>query len=81
MAIYKAIGVDGVYYGTKLGAKVPWCTDFPFNVVAHPQYVGSVLTVLGFTVLVWSQAPPGFGLVALYWSSLYAVTAVQENFL
>ena len=38
MAIYKAIGKNGVYYGYKLGRPVPWCTTFPFNAfTAHPQ--------------------------------------------
>jgi hypothetical protein len=27
----------GVYYGIKLGRKVPWATGFPFSVAPHPQ--------------------------------------------
>ena len=52
VGIYRAIGNPGVYYGFKLGHHVPWHTGFPFNVVSHPQYVGSVLTVWGFVTLV-----------------------------
>ena len=73
--------MDGVYYGTKLGKTVPWCTGFPFNIVSHPQYVGSVMTVLGVTTLLWTQGPPGLGSVAGYWCSLYVITALQEQFL
>jgi protein-S-isoprenylcysteine O-methyltransferase Ste14 len=40
-----AIGKVGVYYGTRLGATVPWVEGFPFNVVRHPQYVGAVLSL------------------------------------
>ena len=81
MGIYRAIGVDGVYYGTKLGRKIPWCTSFPFNVVAHPQYVGSVMTIVGLILLLWTQGPAGLTKVALYWCSLYVVTALQEQYL
>ena len=54
VGIYRAIGNPGVYYGFKLGHHVPWHTGFPFNVVSHPQYVGSVLSVWGFIALVRS---------------------------
>ena len=37
IGIFKAIGHAGVYYGFKLGHKVPWVDGFPFNVVQHPQ--------------------------------------------
>ena len=38
VAIYRAIGNDGVYYGFKLGRTVPWCSGFPFNFgLRHPQ--------------------------------------------
>ena len=38
LAIYRAIGNDGVYYGFKLGRTVPWCSGFPFNIgLRHPQ--------------------------------------------
>lgn len=52
VGIFNAIGHAGVYYGFKLGHTVPWVSGFPFNVVAHPQYVGSVATVLGGAALV-----------------------------
>jgi len=29
--VYRAIGHDGVYYGCKLGRKIPWTTTFPYN--------------------------------------------------
>ena len=45
--------------GFKLGHTIPWVEGFPFNVVNHPQYVGSVLSVWGAAALVWTQAPQG----------------------
>lgn len=81
IGIYRAIGKAGVYYGFKLGKKIPWHTGFPFNLgIQHPQYVGSVLTMWGLGGLLWSQAPQGFGLLLVFWTSLYAATALQEHF-
>jgi methylene-fatty-acyl-phospholipid synthase len=47
LAIYRAIGKRGVYYGYRLGEEVPWVTGFPFSVMSHPQYSGVCLSVLG----------------------------------
>ncbi|KAK9824170.1 hypothetical protein WJX72_008252 [[Myrmecia] bisecta] len=81
LGIFHAIGSVGVYYGTKLGHKVPWHKGFPFNIVWHPQYVGSVLTIWGLTLLVWEQAPKGTAVISAYWTAMYVVTALQEQFL
>lgn len=77
--IFRAIGHAGVYYGFKLGHKVPWVNGFPFNVVGHPQYVGSVMTVWAAAVLVWNQAPSGTGLLVVYWTGLYIITGWMES--
>jgi methylene-fatty-acyl-phospholipid synthase len=82
VGIFSAIGHDGVYYGFKLGRKIPWVTGWPFDSVSHPQYVGSVLTIWGFVALVWSQYPSLELLTAAgFWTLVYAVTAVQEQYL
>jgi hypothetical protein len=88
--VYGAIGGDGVYYGTRLGKRVPWVHGFPFSIggggkpgkglrIPHPQYLGSALTALGGLVLLWHGAPPGSAPLVGYWCGLYAVTAVQED--
>lgn len=79
VGIFSAIGHDGVYYGTKLGRAVPWVTGWPFDAVSHPQYVGSVATVWGLAALVSGQAPAGLLPLALFWTALYAITALQED--
>jgi hypothetical protein len=79
IGIYRAIGEAGVYYGFKLGHTVPWHTGFPFNVVNHPQYVGSVASVLAFAVLVMQQAPSGLWILTGYWTLLYLITGVWEH--
>jgi methylene-fatty-acyl-phospholipid synthase len=79
IGIFNAIGSSGVYYGSKLGHDIPWVEGFPFNVVRHPQYVGSVMTVWGLAALVWTQAPAGLGLLAAYWTVLYIITGWMES--
>ena len=78
--IYKAVGKDGVYYGIKLGKKIPWCTGFPFNVVAHPQYVGSVLTAWAvFYILYTPLHAIGLQFFSIYIPLLYTITGYIES--
>ena len=70
-----------VYYGGRLGKRIPWCTGFPFSIVSHPQYVGSVLTVWGcFCLTLGQQQQGGACRLAWYWTMLYVVTLVQEGY-
>ena len=93
-AVYRTIGGDGVYYGARLGRVVPWVHGFPYRLfrgaskrasagvrLPHPQYVGSAATVLGAALAFRANAPPGAGAFVAYWCALYAVTAVQEDWL
>lgn len=80
-SIYAAIGKNGVYYGFKLGAPVPWCDGFPFNLgFRHPQYVGGYLSQLGVIALMSSPSALEAGLVPLaaWWLFMYAVTGWME---
>lgn len=81
VGIYRAIGKPGVYYGCRLGETVPWHDGFPFNVVRHPQYVGAVLTVWGMVSLVFRVLHPGLLGVATFWTGLYTVTALIEDYM
>ena len=47
-SVFAQLGKVGVFYGNKMGYKVPWCQDFPFSVLEHPQYVGTLLSIWGF---------------------------------
>lgn len=51
LAVFQTLGKEGVFYGTRLGFDVPWHTGFPFSVVSHPQYVGTVLSIWGLFLL------------------------------
>jgi phosphatidyl-N-methylethanolamine N-methyltransferase len=47
LAVFLRLGATGVFYGSRFGHSVPWVSGFPFSVLAHPQYVGTVATIWG----------------------------------
>lgn len=57
------IGRAGTFYGVRFGQSVPWVEGFPFSVVLHPQYTGTVLSIWGlllsarFPYLDWIALP------------------------
>ena len=80
MSVYKAIGVNGVYYGTRLGKKVPWYNGFPFGTVPHPQYLGSALSYWG-VFLFFYNASHHLPLMALgvFTTLFYAFSSYVEQ--
>ena len=85
VAIYAAIGRNGVYYGSRLGAPLgQWCTGFPFNIPVvgrHPQYTGALLSLWGGVLLTAddSATAAGFPQVAILWTIFYIITGIVEN--
>ena len=70
-----------MYYGFKLGAKVPWSTAFPFSAgFRHPQYVGGYVTQLGVMLALANTATLDMGLppLAVLWFLLYLVNSIVE---
>jgi phosphatidyl-N-methylethanolamine N-methyltransferase len=47
IATFYRLGRVGVFFGDRLGYRVERCREFPFSVLAHPQYVGTIVTVWG----------------------------------
>jgi phosphatidyl-N-methylethanolamine N-methyltransferase len=47
-SVFRRLGHVGVFYGNRFGYRTPWCQTFPFTWFHHPQYVGAVLSVWGF---------------------------------
>ena len=78
--IFKAIGVKGVYYGTRLGEHVPRVTGFPFNITSHPQYVGNLLSYLGISSILYSPGHEGFLSLLLISIVLYGFTSYLETY-
>jgi hypothetical protein len=78
VAMYTSIGDAGVYYGFKLGATVPWCTGFPFNVqLRHPQ-VGRTRLLPAASAhgrVVWpvSRAWQYVGVVLTFWAMAFVL--------
>jgi len=47
-SVFYRLGKIGVFYGNKFGYVVPWCREFPFSLLRHPQYMGVLLSIWGF---------------------------------
>jgi len=48
VSVFYRLGEVGVFYGNRFGYEIPWCSDFPFSILKHPQYVGALLSIWGF---------------------------------
>jgi methylene-fatty-acyl-phospholipid synthase len=47
-SVFWRLGKIGVFYGNKFGCQVVWSRQFPFSLFEHPQYVGALLSIWGF---------------------------------
>ena len=52
VATFYRLGRTGVFFGDQLGYAVRHCREFPFSLLSHPQYVGTLLTIWGGFLLV-----------------------------
>ena len=63
VSVFYRLGKVGVFYGNRFGYDMPWCRAFPFSLFKHPQYVGTVLSIWGFFLVMrfphddWSLLP------------------------
>eukprot|EP00484_Ammonia_sp_Unknown_P000975 CAMPEP_0197020314 /NCGR_PEP_ID=MMETSP1384-20130603/1090_1 /TAXON_ID=29189 /ORGANISM="Ammonia sp." /LENGTH=192 /DNA_ID=CAMNT_0042447919 /DNA_START=45 /DNA_END=623 /DNA_ORIENTATION=+ len=67
-SVYRAIGFEGVYYGIKFGKKVPWCSEFPYNVtwLKDPQYLGAWLSYFNAIFVLKSIMVPNAALAEIF---------------
>jgi len=56
-SVFRALGKTGVFYGTRFGHTVEWCHSFPFSVFRHPQYLGTLMSIWGFFVIMRYPEP------------------------
>jgi hypothetical protein len=49
-SVFYRLGAVGVFYGDRLGHEVPRCRELPLSLIAHPQYLGALLSIWGFFV-------------------------------
>lgn len=78
LSVFARLGRVGVFYGNRLGYDVPWCRGFPFTWVRHPQYVGTVLSIWGFFV-VMRYPEPDWVVLPLLQSLYYLAGALVER--
>jgi phosphatidyl-N-methylethanolamine N-methyltransferase len=45
IGVFCRLGNNGVFYGNQFGFELPWQSAFPFSLLAHPPYVGAVLSI------------------------------------
>lgn len=72
------LGSEGVFYGNRFGRNVAWQTGFPFSLVAHPQYVGALMSVWGF-MLAMRFPNPDWIVLPLVSTVYYALGARLES--
>jgi len=77
--VYEKIGKDGVYYGYKLGKRVPWVTDYPFNTFRHPQYCGACFIYFGCAYLVGGGFTPDGIHTCIFQAWGYALSGIMEE--
>ena len=51
VSVFWRLGKVGVFYGKRFGYDVSWCDKFPFSFLEHPQYVGTLLSIWGFFLI------------------------------
>ena len=77
LAVYYKLGNKGVYYGRELGVKnLPIVNTFPYNVLPyHPQYIGSLLSMISFMMTFYSPALWNY---CFTWCGLISTTMMLE---
>jgi phosphatidyl-N-methylethanolamine N-methyltransferase len=75
--VFYRLGAVGVFFGDRLGHEVPWCRAFPFSWIAHPQYVGTVVTIWGLFLASRFPHPDWYVLPAVA-TLFYSVSAHLE---
>jgi methylene-fatty-acyl-phospholipid synthase len=50
-SVFWRLGRTGVFYGNRLGHRVPRVTGFPFSIVPHPQYTGTLVSIWGLFLI------------------------------
>jgi len=77
-SVMARLGRDGVFYGNRFGRTIEWRTGFPFSIVPHPQYLGALLSVWAF-MLIMRYPNPDWIALPLASTILYAWGAWVER--
>jgi methylene-fatty-acyl-phospholipid synthase len=52
VSVFWRLGKVGVFYGNKFGYQIPWDQAFLFSFFKHPQYLGALLSIWGFFLVI-----------------------------
>ena len=92
---FSSVGREGVYYGRRLAKSKKAAEQLAAReeVAAsgaslwgllglyRPQYVGSYLVLWALVLALGPQLPPGSWFIAAFYSLMYSITSVMEDFL
>jgi methylene-fatty-acyl-phospholipid synthase len=78
LAVFHRLGKIGVFYGNKFGHRIPWSQKFPFSCLKHPQYIGALLSIWGFFLVMRFPQDDWYILPALE-TVYYALGAYLER--
>lgn len=78
LTVFELLGRDGVFYGDRFGLTLPRHTEFPFSILAHPQYVGTCLSIWGLFLLTLYPEPGWYSLPLLE-SAYYGLGSLLEQ--
>ena len=78
VSVFKRLGMTGVFYGNKLGHEIPWQRGFPFSFLEHPQYVGTLMSVWGFFLIMRFPNPDWLALPLLQTVYYAAATRLES---
>jgi len=59
-SVFWRLGKVGVFYGNRLGHQVPWVEGFPFSLIPHPQYVGTLISIWAVFLIMRYPHPDWF---------------------
>lgn len=77
-SVFYRLGRTGTFYGVRFGRNVPWVRGFPFSLLEHPQYVGTVASIWGL-FLVTRFPEPDWIVLPLLESVYYILGAHFEQ--
>lgn len=78
MSAFYRLGRVAVFFGDRFGHEVPWCREFPFSALPHPQYFGAVLSIWAFFAAMRFPHPDWYLLPAVE-TVYYAGAAMLEE--
>ncbi len=78
VSVFYRLGEAGVFYGNRFGYQIPWCNEFPFSLLKHPQYVGTLLSIWGF-FLAMRFPHPDWCVLPMLETAYYSLGAYLEQ--